>query len=107
MTGAERKNRELLARNIIDPSAIIREEFVTHVATTTDGRVLTGLLAESDANTLTVLDAKNKRTTLSRAELDELRESATSLMPDNLLEGLSEQQIRDLFAYLQSTADKP
>jgi putative membrane-bound dehydrogenase-like protein len=107
LTGADRKNRDLLARNIIDPSSIIREEFVTHVATTNDGRVLTGLLAESSAQTLTILDAKNKRTTLSRAELEELRESDASLMPDNLLDQLSEQQIRDLFAYLQSNADKP
>jgi putative heme-binding domain-containing protein len=107
LTGADRMNRDLLARNIIDPSSIIREEFVTHVATTIDGRVLTGLLAESNAQTLTILDAKNKRTTLNRADLEELRESNTSLMPDNLLDELSEQQLRDLFAYLQSSADKP
>jgi putative heme-binding domain-containing protein len=107
LSGADRKNRELLARNIIDPSSIIREEFITHLATTTDGRVLTGLLAESNAQTVTILDAKNKRTTLSRSELEELRESDTSLMPDNLLDELSEQQIRDLFAYLQSNVEEP
>ena len=107
LTGADRKNRELLARNIVDPSAIVREEFVTHVASTSDGRVLTGLLAESNAQTLTILDAKNKRTAIHRGELEDLRESNTSLMPDNLLDELSEQQIRDLFAYLQANVETP
>lgn len=107
LTGAERKNRDLLVRNIVDPSAVIREEFLTHVAVTTDGRLLTGLLAESNDQTITILDAQNKRTALARNELDELRESNASLMPENLLDALAEQQIRDLFAYLQEDVRKP
>ena len=42
-----------------------------------------------------------------RDELDELRESNASLMPENLLDALAEQQIRDLFAYLQEDVGKP
>ena len=34
--------------------------------------------------------------------LDELRESTVSLMPDNQLDEMTDQQIRDLLAYLQS-----
>lgn len=107
LSGAERKNRELVIRNIVDPSAMIRQEFLAHVAQTTDGRVMTGLLAESTAETITLLDAKNKRTVLNRNDLEQLQESPVSLMPDNLLDELSEQQIRDLFAYLQSDGKKP
>ena len=44
---------------------MIREEFLTHVAITTDGRLLTGLLAESNDQTITLLDAQNKRTALA------------------------------------------
>jgi len=105
LTGAERKNRELLIRGIVDPAAAIREQYISHVALTSDGRVLTGLLAESTAETVTLLDAKNVRTVLRRDELDELQESTVSLMPEKLLDDLTEQQIRDLFAYLQ--ADGP
>ena len=102
LTGAERKDRLKLLRNLVDPSAVIRQQYISHVAVTTDGRVLTGLLAASSAETVTLLDAKNKRTILNRNDLEELRESTVSLMPDNLLEPLTDQQIRDLFAYLQS-----
>lgn len=102
LTGAERKNRDLLLRNIVDPSAMIRPQFITHVVTTLDGRVLTGLLADSTDDTLTLLTAKNERMVLRRSEVEEIQESPVSLMPDNLLDELTDQQIRDLLALLQS-----
>jgi len=101
LTGAERKNRELLVQNIVDPSAVIRQEFMSHVALTKDGQVLTGLLAESTADTITLVDSKNQRTVLKRSDLEELKESPVSLMPEKLLDDLTDQQIRDLVAYVQ------
>ena len=77
------------------------------MAATTDGRVLVGLLAESNADTITLLDAQNKRTVLNRRDLDELQESKASLMPEKLLDALADQQLRDLFAYIQSESAKP
>ena len=106
LTGAERKNRELLVQNIVDPSAVIRQEFMTHIAETKDGQVLTGLLAESTADTITLVDSKNQRTVLRRSDLEELKESPVSLMPEKLLDDLTDQQIRDLVAYLQTENDR-
>jgi putative heme-binding domain-containing protein len=103
LTGAERKDRVKLVQNIVDPSAEVRPQFISHIAETKSGRVITGLLAESTAETVTLLDAKNKRTVLNRSDLEELRESTVSLMPEKLLDELTDQQIRDLVAYLQSS----
>ena len=61
-----------------------------------------GRLADSNAGTITLLDAKNKRTVLNRSDLEELNESPVSLMPEKLLDKLTDQQIRDLIAYIQS-----
>jgi putative membrane-bound dehydrogenase-like protein len=102
LTGAERKDRQKLIRNIVDPNSEIRPQYISHVVVTTDGRLLTGLLAGSTVETITLLDAKNKRTLLNRTDVEELRESTVSLMPEKLLEKLTDQQIRDLFTYLQS-----
>jgi putative heme-binding domain-containing protein len=107
LTTAERKDRESLVRNIVDPSSVIRQEFLSYAVATTDGRILTGLLAESKADTITLVDAKNQRTVLRRSDIDELKESAVSLMPEKILNEMTDQQIRDLFAYLQSEKDAP
>ena len=106
LTGAERKDRHKLLTNIIDPGAEIRPQFIANVAVTFDGLVITGLIADSDAETITLLDAKNKRTVLRREDIEELRESTVSLMPEKLLDELTDQQIRDLIAYLQSDPQK-
>ena len=105
LTHANRKDRDYLLVNIVDPSAVIRKEFLNYNVETTDGRFLTGLIAEQTADRVTLLAANNERTTISRDQIKTLQESPVSLMPENLLTALNPQQLRDLFAYLQS--DKP
>jgi putative membrane-bound dehydrogenase-like protein len=102
LTGADRKNRDFLLLSIVDPSAYIRPEFVAHVVNLKDGRTLTGLVAESSPKAITLLNDKNERTVIARDKIDDMSASSVSLMPEKILDPLSEQEIRDLFAYLQS-----
>jgi putative membrane-bound dehydrogenase-like protein len=104
LTSADRKNRDVLLINILDPSGTIRPEFVSQTAMLTDGRVLTGLVTESSEQQITLVDAKNQKTTLARDEIEEINPSTQSLMPERLLEPLAPQELRDLFRYLQSDA---
>ncbi len=69
---------------------------------TVNGRVLTGLLADSNAKTITLLDAKNNRIILERDDIELLKEAPTSLMPEKMLKDFSEQQIQDLVQYIQN-----
>jgi putative membrane-bound dehydrogenase-like protein len=91
-----------LLASIVDPSAVVRREFSSYVVLTTAGTVQTGLIADQDAASVTLLDAKNERTRINRDQIEEISESPTSLMPEKLLEQLSPQELRDLFAYLRS-----
>jgi putative heme-binding domain-containing protein len=101
LTGVDRKNTEFLLANIVDPSAYIRAEFSSFELETKDGESLSGLITESNASAVTLLDRNNQRHTISREQIKELKESQTSLMPDGLLEALEPQQLLDLFSYLQ------
>ncbi len=103
LTGADRRDVDFLATSIVDPSAVIRNEFVAQVAALKDGRLLTGLVAEAGPATITLLDAKNERVVVARQDLESLAPSRQSLMPEKLLDDLDEQQTRDLFAYLQGS----
>lgn len=106
LTHANRTDRDYLLVQLVDPNAIVRKEFVTYIATTNDGRVLTGLLAEQNAGGVTLLAAKAEKLFVATSNLDELRESDASLMPENLLKKLTPAELRDLFAYLQSATPK-
>jgi putative membrane-bound dehydrogenase-like protein len=102
LTYANRKDRDELLRHIIDPSAIIRKEYLAYNVQTADGRSLTGLIAEQAPNAITLLDAKNQRTKVARDRIESIQESPVSLMPENLLKELKPKELRDLFSYLQS-----
>lgn len=102
LSAVDRKNLEVLLPNIIDPSAIIREGYQQYNVVTVDGRLLAGLLAENTPDRVTVLDAKGVKTPLRRSEIESLERAQTSLMPEGILDPLSDQELRDFFAYVRS-----
>jgi putative membrane-bound dehydrogenase-like protein len=105
LTAADRKNRPYLVAQVVDPSAYIRPEYVAYTVEMKDGRQLTGLVVESTAGAVTLLDAKNERAVLPRDRIEEMAPSPVSLMPEKLLDPLGDPELRDLFSYLQ--ADRP
>ncbi|WP_339909972.1 PVC-type heme-binding CxxCH protein [Symmachiella dynata] len=106
LTTANRQDRDFLLASLVDPSNVIRKEFVSVIVQTTDGRVMTGLPISRDANQVMLVDPQNKSVSISTSEIEELQESPVSLMPDNLYRQLSAQELRDLFAYLQSNGEQ-
>ena len=100
LTTANRKDRDYLLISLVDPSVVIRREFLSHIVQMRDGRVLNGLIVERNEAGLTLANAKNERVTLAVADIEELRESPVSLMPDDQYKLLKPQELRDLFAYL-------
>ena len=101
LTSADRKNRQYLIAQIVDPSAIIRGEFQAFTLETKDGRSLFGLVVESTPGAVTLVDGKNERTVVARGKIEEMTPSRVSLMPEKILDPLSDQELCDLFAYLQ------
>ncbi|MDX1928482.1 MAG: c-type cytochrome, partial [Pirellulaceae bacterium] len=102
LTSANRQDRDFLLVSLVDPSSVIRKEFVSVVIQTTGGRVLTGLAIDRNDASITIADAKGEKQVVLNSEIDELRDSEVSMMPDNLYLQLKPQELRDLFAYLQT-----
>lgn len=105
LTSYDRRNIDFLALSIVDPSAYVREEFTAFRIRTRGGETLIGLITERGPNQLTLQDAAQQKTSIPKDQIVEERALPTSLMPEGLLDGLSDQQVRDLFKYL--SAQKP
>ena len=58
------------------------------------------MIAAQDDATITLRNAENQLTVMSRDDIESLRALQTSLMPTDVLRDLQDQQLRDLFAYL-------
>jgi len=106
LTGSGRDNLDYLLDNIVDPSAVVNADFHMSIVEMKDDRTLNGLIAAQTERTIT-LKTMTETLTLERAEIQSLRESTLSLMPEGLLEGLTETQVRDLLAYLLHKTQVP
>jgi putative heme-binding domain-containing protein len=103
LTTYRRDDLETMLLNIVNPSALVREGFGSHIVSLTDGRVLSGILVEQDKNVVVLRGSEGNDLVIARADIDAMRTSPSSIMPEGLLKDLSDQQVRDLFAYLRST----
>ncbi|HVS38299.1 MAG TPA: hypothetical protein VMS17_22265, partial [Gemmataceae bacterium] len=92
--------REDLLESILEPSRRIEPQFAAYIARTTDGRTFTGLLAKRDEKQVVLRDAQNKEIVVANDELEELKPSRISLMPEGQLAGLTPQEAADLLEYL-------
>ncbi|MFM9001590.1 MAG: c-type cytochrome [Opitutia bacterium] len=100
LTGYERTNLDFWVMNLVYPSLEIREGFGTYLAKMKDGTVSAGILVRRDGGTVVLRDLSGATTTLREDAVARLEASPVSVMPEGLLAGLSDQEIRDLFAHL-------
>jgi putative membrane-bound dehydrogenase-like protein len=106
LTGADRGNLDFLLTSLVDPSAAVRKEYQSQTIALRDGRVLSGLVVDENDRVVTLLDSNRQKTPIARDLIEDSRPAEISLMPEGLLEKLTEPQIRDLFRYLQSSGVK-
>jgi putative membrane-bound dehydrogenase-like protein len=101
LTPYQRGNLETLLTSVISPSAEIREGFEYMAVMTVEGRILSGFLVDQDNQIITLRVKAGEDVRIERRDVDEIAPVGRSLMPDGLLHGLSDQQVRDFFAYLR------
>ncbi|MBU6275512.1 MAG: c-type cytochrome [Planctomycetes bacterium] len=101
LTGAGRHDLDYLLANVVTPSAVVSPDYRLRQAVLDDGRVIAGLLERRTADAV-VLRTAAGRETLPADEIEELRDAGVSLMPEGLLDGLTDDEVRDLVAYLMA-----
>lgn len=106
LTGSDRRNLDYLLDNLLDPSGVVPENFRMSVITLKDGRVVNGLVGSGNDRTLNVQSATEKLV-LERAEVESVKPSSFSMMPEGLVDALSDAQLQELVRYLMSPGQVP
>ena len=99
LTGTNRTNIDYLLMNIVDPSAEVPKQFTMSIIALKEGRVITGVVIGRTENAITVQTDK-EQITIAKEEIEQTRNSTKSLMPDGMLEALTPEHVRDLFAFM-------
>jgi putative membrane-bound dehydrogenase-like protein len=96
------KEPEWLLTAMLDPNQAVDARYLSYVATTKNGLLLSGLLANESGNSITLKGPDGKQQTILRGNLDDLVSSGKSLMPEGLEKELPPQAVADLIAYLRA-----
>ena len=97
---------ETIIKDVLAPSQSISAGYMTYSVLTDSGRVFTGLLASESPTSITLKQQEGKQQVILRNEIDELKVSPVSMMPANLTETLSPQDLADAIAWLRQPQDQ-
>ncbi|MGH9389666.1 MAG: family 16 glycoside hydrolase, partial [Vicinamibacteria bacterium] len=106
LTGANRSEIDYLLSNILDPSAVVGKDYQATTIRTKSERVISGIIKMEDRERITLM-TENDTIVLPKSEIDAMKTAEISMMPDGLLAALSNDDVRDLIAYLQSPFQVP
>jgi putative heme-binding domain-containing protein len=97
-----------LTESITEPSKVISDQYAAHVITPVAGKQIIGRIVSEANGVITVVtdpEDSTKVVEIKVADIESKRVSKLSLMPEKLLNGLNENEVLDLLAYLLSRGD--
>ncbi|MEX2315588.1 MAG: PVC-type heme-binding CxxCH protein [Pirellulales bacterium] len=103
LAGFRNRGAEAILVNVLDPNREVNPQYINYVLITRDGLSLTGLIASETANSVTLKRADDATDTVQRGDIDELRASGLSIMPEGMEKQIDPQTMADLLAYLMTS----
>lgn len=101
LAGSWRNGLDYFLENIIDPNAVVGDNFQLQVLTKKDGSVLSGVIEQETGSAITMRTVTDA-VVIAKADLKERQKLPASLMPPGLLEALPERKAVELLKYLLS-----
>ena len=101
LSGVSNRSKEDLLTSILDPSYAIEDRYRNHLLFTRDGRFLDGILVAETLATVT-LRGELRDYSVLKEDIEDLRASDVSLMPEGFEDALTEQELADLIAFLRA-----
>ena len=89
-----------LLYHVLNPSGAINYNYVSYTLVLVDGRILTGLITEQTSDRVVLKTAQGERIEIPPEEIEEKFAQNISIMPENLVTTLTEQDLADLIAYM-------
>lgn len=98
----QNRGAETILLNVLDPNREVNPKYLNYLVLMQSGKTHTGMVADETATSVTLLRAEKKTDVLLRNEIDEMRSSGMSIMPEGLEKEITVPMMADLVAYLMS-----
>jgi putative heme-binding domain-containing protein len=97
-----------LCESIVEPNKVISDQYKASIIETNSGKVLTGKVVSETATQLVLVtdpEDSTKVVEVQKTEIESIKPSPVSLMPAKLIDGLNQNEVLDLLAYMLSKGD--
>jgi putative heme-binding domain-containing protein len=101
LTGSNRENLDYLLSNMLDPNGDIQDDYKMEIITTRDGRTYTGNIASENDRQLVLRIVGQDQVTINTSNIQSRETASKSMMPEGLLQTLTDQEVIDLVGFLQ------
>lgn len=98
----DKYSRDQLIEQVLYPSKSIKPGFEQVTVLTQDGKTHTGRVERINQAVHRIIDAKGKQINIPTKEVELLKQSDVSMMPDNVVDSISREQFVDLIAWMES-----
>ena len=104
ITGSNRTNLEYLLSNILYPSEEIQDDYRMVVITSRDGRTYVGNIVAENERQVTLRVVGQDAVVINKSDIQSRETTTTSMMPQGLFSTLTDQEVLDLVAYLNTNS---
>lgn len=92
---------------ILDPNSAINPNFLAYEVETKDGRSLIGIVKGETASSLALAQGGGVEEKILRSDIEEIRASQLSLMPEGFEQAMTPLEMADLIAWVKKSAPVP
>ncbi len=96
------KSAAQLLGDILQPNRAIDANFVAYTLVTTDGVTASGILSTETSTSVTLKMQNGKLLTVPRSEVEILKSTGVSLMPEGLERNIPQAEMADLLAFIKN-----
>jgi putative heme-binding domain-containing protein len=94
------RGAETVLTAVLDPSREVNPQYLNYIVATTDDRVLSGMIVDEGSTSLTLRNSNNITEAVLRVDIDEIKNTGLSIMPEGFENTLDPQAMADLLSYL-------
>lgn len=102
LKGIGARGAETILTNVLDPNREVDPAYLDFAVLTSDGRTYSGIVSAETATSVTLTRAGGTSETLLRSDIESMKSSGLSIMPEGLERQIDVQAMADLIAYLRA-----
>ena len=101
LTEINRKSKESIMHDILDPNAAVNTQYISHRIETKDGTIHVGIVDTENDQFVAIKKMGGEKVTIQKKDMKKMTSTGSSLMMEGLEGSMSHQEISDLLAFLQ------